>query len=212
MPTAAYFQALEESKAFHKRNRVWSGKLAVRHAERIKELIEKHSVETILDYGCGKGYQYCVPLENGRMLEEFWGVEVFKYDPAITPETRRLPEIPEDFEVHARLPINRKWDMVICTHVLGAIPIVDLRESVIPDLHRRARKVIYVAENLNPPKKDGFWSTTEDKIRGWSEGEWADLLRRESDVELSLWFRGGPNGDGALFRRWDIEAGAYAAP
>lgn len=206
MPSANYYRALEESKAFHVRNRVWSGKSVLHHVETIKMVIDQYKVESILDYGCGKGIQYTTRLESGALLEEYWGVQVFKYDPAITSDTRRIPGADSYESIHQRLPHNRKWDLVICTHVLGAIPLHDLRETVVPDLHRRARKVLFVAENLDPPRKDRFWSTTSDKIRGWTEEQWAGLLMPDAGgPALSLWFRGGPRGSGTEFRQWPTE-------
>jgi len=86
---------------------MFAGMSLMPHIHRIKRLIDQTGAKTILDYGCGKGKQYEIPITVGKEtfpnLEAFWGVEVTKYDPAYKPyaEWKEGP-----------------YDGVICTDVL----------------------------------------------------------------------------------------------
>lgn len=58
------------------------------HVDRIKRLIQVNNAYTLLDYGCGKGFQYQSPvvdlgLAEKEMLGDYWGLTVVQlYDPA----------------------------------------------------------------------------------------------------------------------------------
>ncbi len=80
------------------------------HVKRIKDLIDNSGARTILDYGCGKGYQYAprkidIPGKGSwDSVIEFWDIdEIFCYDPC--------------HELHNKLP-QGKFDGVISTDVL----------------------------------------------------------------------------------------------
>ena len=78
---------LEQAKLMHKDPKVWKGHMIKRYMPQIKEIIEKHNVDTILDYGCGKAEGY---LEHNH--HKNWGdIMPSLYDPAI-PEYEVLPE------------------------------------------------------------------------------------------------------------------------
>ena len=80
------------------------------HVKRIKELIDRTGARTVLDYGCGKGYQY--DLSNVTIpgagvhdsVIDYWDIdEVRCYDPC--------------YERYSKLP-EGKFDGVISTDVL----------------------------------------------------------------------------------------------
>ena len=214
-PSPAYLKALGESRQHHRVHKTWSGNLAMRHMGRIKALIDEAGCADALDYGCGKCVQYFTPMADGQTAEPFLGVPVFKYDPAMPADFRRPLVIPRDYEIASELPEGRKWYLVIATHALGSIPIEDLKDWVVPLLFRSARKAIYIAENLNVPKKDGLFSDVSDKPREWTAEQWMDLFKRPGRprVKVEAWFRGTPGNnpretgdDGPDFRRWPFEA------
>lgn len=189
-PSAAYRRALAESKRNHAESKTFSGKLLRPHAPFIKELIDRHNVRSILDYGCGKGSQYTwVSHEGGSIpagmtIEQYWGVPVTKYDPAYTP--------------FAAEP-QGQFDLVICTHTLGAIPASD-RPWVIDRLYSLARKAIYVAEKLGQvPTKLATAAST-----GWTREQWAALLRRESNIECVLATRMHTEETGTVITRGSV--------
>lgn len=167
-PSPAYYAALQDSKAIHK-GKQFTGKFLRPHAPFIKEIIDRLGCKTVLDFGCGKGQQYewIIP-STGQTIEQFWGVTVTKYDPAYPPFAAE----PEG-----------KFDLVICTQVLGAIPTTD-RQWIIDRLFNYADKAIYVSERLGDARK-----TIGDKaLRGmeWTLGMWCTYLERDGQIECTL--------------------------
>lgn len=172
-----YYEALERAKEHHATSKTYSGKFLRPHAPAIRELIEAHQVASILDYGCGKGEQYRwvshggadQSIPAGETLESFWGVQVVKHDPAWPP--------------YAAEPVGQ-FDMVLVTHVLGSIPLVDLPE-IVTRLHAMTRKVLYVAEKLGPVHKEVFTDYGAHPM-GWTRDQWAAALRRPSGCTVIL--------------------------
>lgn len=175
-PSKEYYEALEHTKRVHssERSEIYTGKFLRPHAFEIKKIITLLGVQSILDYGCGKGRQYLWINDDGETLEEQWGVTVTKYDPGV-------PEFEAD-------PVG-KFDLVICTHVLGCIPEQDL-PWVIERIFGYANKAVYIAESINdePPKakKAGTFCPV-----GRSALDWIDLItpHKPADVELHLAIR-----------------------
>lgn len=152
-----YGRALEESKAHHQRSKTWSGSLAIPHIVPVMDLANEIGATSLLDYGCGKGLHYERPYNAGGL----WPAEITKYDPA-WPEYAAEP--------------TGKFDIVVCTHVLGSIPLSDLR-TVIDRLYSFAIKAIYVGEIIGPVKKKVF-SRPELHPFDFDEPEWRSHLRR----------------------------------
>jgi hypothetical protein len=167
-PSAAYAAALQASKEIHK-GKSFTGKFLRPHAIFIKEIIDRLGCKTVLDYGAGKGQQYewIIP-STGQTIEEFWGVTVTKYDPAYPP----FAEKPNGF-----------FDLVICTQVLGTIPVDDL-PWVIDDIYQYSSKAIYVSERLGDVRKViGDQSLRPLK---WTLEQWQKALTRSRPVEITL--------------------------
>jgi hypothetical protein len=175
-----YFRCLEESKRHHRTNRSFGGELVFPHAVAIRDLIRRLGCASVLDYGCGKGRQYEIVDETiGVPLEEFWGVPVMKYDPA--------------WPAFETKPVG-KFDLVLCTHVLGSIPVADL-PVITKRLFGYADKAIYVAEIIGPVRKKVF-SRPDLMPIGWSREQWMAALARKSPIEVTLAFRSNtPDGD-----------------
>lgn len=176
MPSSTYFAALEDSKRHHALHKTFSGKLLRPHARFIKEIIDRLECKSVLDYGAGKGEQYRWRNEDstgsipvGMTIEEFWGVPVTKYDPAYPP--------------FAAEPVG-KFDMVICTHTLGSIPVADL-PWVIDRLHGFANKAIYIAEKIGPVKKKVIGNPTVHPF-GWTAKKWVDAIKRDSALDVTF--------------------------
>lgn len=169
-PSADYWAALEEAKKHHSSSKTYSGKFLRPHAPAIKGLIDRLGCRTVLDYGCGKGNQYSwvshgedASIPKGATLQSYWGMrEIFLYDPAV-PAFSTPPGLDDSF------------DLVICTHALGSIPIEDLSVWVVPALYSYANKAVYIAEKLGPVGKQVF-SAPELMPRNWSREDWRAML------------------------------------
>jgi hypothetical protein len=172
-PSKAYDAALEDSKRLHAAGKSFTGKFLRPHAIFIKEIIDRLGVKSILDYGCGRGeqYEYVIPA-TGQTIEEFWGVKVHRFDPAYPPFAAE----PEG-----------QFDLVICTQVLGVIPITD-HFWVIDRLYALARKAIYVSERLGEARKE----VGDASMRAFDFGvdDWLKALSRpRRDLEVTAAFR-----------------------
>lgn len=76
------------------------------------------------------------------------------------------------------------FDLVICTHTLGSIPIGDL-PVIVDRLHALANKALYIAEKLAPVKKQVFGRPELHPFE-WDAARWAAALKRESSLEVVL--------------------------
>lgn len=186
-----YQKAVAEATAHHAQSKTYSGMFLRPHAAYIRELIKRLGVRSIIDWGCGKGRQYewrshddATGVPKGMTLEQFWELPVFKYDPCV-PKFEGLP--------HG----DGKFDLVICTHVLGSIPIQDLPIAKW-DLYKRATKAVYIAEKLGAVGKQVF-SEPNKFPRGWSRGDWERALepRGRPSLEVILCTRTRERADGA---------------
>src|SRR3990167_1562012 len=134
-PSEEYLAGVALSAKQHALGKNYSGKFLRPHRGRIKDIIDRLGCKSILDYGCGRGDQYKwvstrkEPL--GQTLEQYWGIEVAKYDPAYPP--------------FAAEPVGT-FDLVIATHVLGLVPVQDL-DWVIDRVFGLANKAIYIVLN-----------------------------------------------------------------
>jgi hypothetical protein len=177
--TSAYHTALRDSKRIHE-GKAFTGKFLRPHAVFIKEIIDRLGVETVLDYGCGKGQQYewIIP-STGQTIEQLWGVEVVKYDPAYPPFAKKPPR-------------DVRFDLVICTQVLGAIPVSDL-SWVIDELFDYSMKAIYVSERLGSARK----KIGHDTLRptDWTIEQWCEALTRNTAKEVTFASRQIINGE-----------------
>jgi 2-polyprenyl-3-methyl-5-hydroxy-6-metoxy-1,4-benzoquinol methylase/uncharacterized Rossmann fold enzyme len=96
-----------------------------KHADTVKKLAASTKAESILDYGCGKGY-----------LAKSLPFPIWEYDPAI-PEKSESP---------------RPADLVVCTDVLEHIEPERIM-FVLDDLKRCVKKVGYFVINTGPAMK-----------------------------------------------------------
>lgn len=114
----------------HKRFRGYTTKLIVADVAR---LVEETGAKTLLDYGCGKGFQY-----SERSLHLQWGgILPTLYDPGV-PEFSEKPKM--------------KFDGVLCCDVMEHIPKDDV-PKVLNDIFRYATKFVALQIFLGPSKK-----------------------------------------------------------
>lgn len=175
-----YFRALDDATKYHSSTDKFSGKFLRPHAKHIKTIIQQYDIKSILDYGCGKGLQYTWVIPNanieqwgdgaelergsdlvphGKTLEEYWGINVTKFDPA--------------FPAFAEEP-RKAHDLVIVSHVLGAIPVIDL-PVIIERIFSLTNKYTFIVEAIGRPKKRWLTDDEIDTPRFYAV-DWIDAL------------------------------------
>jgi hypothetical protein len=191
MPSEDYGRALEASKRHHASSKTYSGKLVRPYMPFIRNLIRDYGCRSMLDYGCGKGVQYeWVMPARGVTIEEWLGIPVTKYDPAWPP--------------FAAEP-QGKFDLVICTNTLGAIPDADIG-WVFDEICGLAGKVVYVSEQCGGEVKKGVIGAGRKQKRA---ADWQRLLGRDAGVVIVLATK-DRDGSGLIeHRRYDPAARAW---
>ena len=139
------------------------------YVEPIKILIEASGAKTLLDYGCGKGYQYLGP----RRVHEHWGgILPYCYDPGVMG----LDEKPQ-----------RSFDGVICCDVMEHIP-EELLAETLSEIFSYARKFVLFGIAPVPSHKllaDGSNSHMTVRPSAW----WMKILTRHAmSVRWEAWF------------------------
>lgn len=143
-PSPRYLALLAQYKKLHREGEKargippeekYKGISLPRHAGTIKELIDRHQAQTLLDYGSGKGKQYeeyAVKTSDGEQfpsIPAFWGVDsVTCYDPAV-PQFSYLP--------------SGQFDGVISTDVLEHIPEDDV-DWIVAEMLDYARSFLFM--------------------------------------------------------------------
>lgn len=158
-----YHTALQQTQRFHAREKGFSGRFMVRYIEDIRQIAQAHQAKSMLDYGCGRGAQYAEPLQIGARfvpVEDYLAIhDITKYDPGYPPFSKE--------------PSGR-FDLVICTQVLGSIPVGDL-QAVLDRLFSYAIRAVYIGEVLNdaPRKKLHHGLASAGKMpHGWDRDCW----------------------------------------
>jgi hypothetical protein len=173
-PSPAYVEALDATKRFHATNNRYTGRFLFRYAANLGRVIDKHECKTMLDYGCGKGVQYEKPF-MGQALEDWLSVEVTKYDPA-------WPAFAEEPQ--------GQFDIVVCTQVLGAIPISDI-PWVVDRLHGFAAKAVFVGERVSTNPRKKLHAHMADQMAGqWEAEQYREAIRRDGSVPTYFSSRG----------------------
>jgi hypothetical protein len=173
-PSDDYLQALELSKEQHRESKTYSGKFIRPYRGDIKHVIDRLGCRSMIDYGCGKGLQYDWVSPEGQTIEQYWGFDVVKYDPA-HPKYEMEPQEPAD--------------IVICSHVLTIIPLPDL-DWVIDKIYRLSNKAVFIVNSVcSPPQKASKqrWRL-QNTGENWTADQWINLLqrRKRKDIEVHL--------------------------
>lgn len=164
-----YDRALREAQRHHANSKTYSGRLLRPHKKYLTAMIDRLNIRSALDYGCGKGEQYTwIDPRDGKRLEEIWGFEVRKYDPAYPPYA---------------LEPQGAFDLVICTHTLALIPLVDL-EWVTARLFEHARSAVFVAEKIRDRKK--LVVKAKERPIGWSADRWKYFIGRFAEENPAI--------------------------
>ena len=150
-PSKEYFENLKHYKKMHVEGHrlstgkirtseeTYNGKSTLIFAKLIKEIIIKNKINTMLDYGCGKGFFYKNPSnQNGlqmKSLKNYWNIDIDLYDPC--------------FEENSNLDENKSYDLVICVDMLEHIPTNDI-DWVLEKLLTKANKYLFINVACHP--------------------------------------------------------------
>ena len=102
-------------------------------AKLIQDIIKKNQIETMLDYGCGKGFFYSnASNQNGikiNSLKDYWKIDIDLYDPC--------------YEKNSFIDEKKKYDLVISIDVLEHIPSQDT-DWVLEKIISKAKKYVFI--------------------------------------------------------------------
>ena len=132
-PSEEHRLAVAKGTFFQNTHKSWAGNDSKNYVTQIKHLVSKYNANSVLDYGCGKGFQYTNPIKDLKPFNERCGFEsYYLYDPCV--EQYKVPPLP-----------NQKFDAIICLQVIKHIPNQD-----IPWLkqlfERRATKFVLIGD------------------------------------------------------------------
>lgn len=196
MPSKAYDAAVAAAAAHHASSKTYSGKFLRPHKPVLSAIVARLGITSVLDYGAGKGAQYSwVDPADGKTLEQAWGFEVTKYDPAWPP--------------YAAEPAGA-FGLVICTHVLGSIPTRDLKWAF-GRLFGCATKAVYLAEKIGPVQKAAL-AAVAGRPDNWSSEQWLEAVAPfaaafKGETHFSFRHR---DGDGVHIDRHRCVGGAWS--
>ena len=148
-----YYEVIEKYKLFHengfKKNDIitpgestFLGYSLTKWILNIKEIIKINKCDSLLDFGCGKGFLYKnkfkINDQEYRNLLDCWKLDdVYLYDPGV-----------KEFSVY---PV-RKFDGLICTDVIEHIPESDILQFI-DNLFKLSNKFIFVVIATIPATK-----------------------------------------------------------
>ena len=137
-------------------------------AKAIGELVERHDVYTLLDYGCGKGHQYLVMRAHKR-----WRVLPHCYDPAV-PGLDVMPP--------------GMFGGVICTDVLEHVPEEEV-VLVLARIFSRAKRFVFLTVCTREAKKklpDGRNAHLTIRPEDWWRERVCEANTRDIAVQLEF--------------------------
>ena len=116
-------------RKIHKGDRWYRGYTGCKYTDDISALVKKTKAKSLLDYGCGKGYQYL-----GKRVHEAWGILPYCFDVGV-PSLSTRP--------------TGTFDGVICTDVMEHIHVEDVQE-VLADVFGFAEKFVFFSICTRP--------------------------------------------------------------
>jgi len=199
MPSEYYSQSVELGREFQRNNtKNWAGNDSKNYHNQIRALMDRYNAKTVLDYGCGKGEQYStlnsyvlhgapphVNTEPMTFQTRINAQSIYKFDPCV-----------EEFNIE---PVDKKFDAVICTQVLGSIPDVDI-PWIKDKLMNYATKFVFIGMHSAAPKSKkriydaahiNYYRTIEwyqEKFSNWS-GPALYWWFRDTETNCNDWYK-----------------------
>jgi len=193
MPSEYYNTSIEQGKSYQLLKKGWGGNDSKKYHLHIADLVSKYQAHTMLDYGCGRGEQYTIPVPwptpefnvftDAMTLDQRIGIEsYFMYDPCV-PGIDQLPVA------------GSKFDCVICTQVVGSIPDDDM-SWVVELLMSYTTKFCFIGllDPLTTPvksKKQELYDKQFFSVQRTQQWYW-DQFKDWRGSDLYIYFK-GPN-------------------
>lgn len=155
---------------FHENQKLFPGYTVERYVDTISALVERHSPESMLDYGCGKGYQYL----GHRVHEKWGGMLPYCYDIGV----RQLNARP-----------NRKHDAVICTDVMEHIATPDIPEilkDIVSLCDIGPRAFVFLGISCAPSKNKAFPDGRNVHLTVQLPEWWDEIIRKNVPKNLHV--------------------------
>jgi hypothetical protein len=199
-PSKRYLGLIEQYKVMHKQGEkflgippdaTFPGQSLLPQAFRIKQMIDRHKANTILDYGSGKGHQYRPMLLRSAEgttwngVQDFWRVEKINcYDPC--------------YEPYCILP-SGKFEGVISTDVLEHCPEEDI-DWILDEIFSYSSKFVFANVACYPARKrlpSGENAHITVYPKSWWESKIRQAAVRSPGVSWEFWIQAiatGPSG------------------
>jgi hypothetical protein len=190
-PSPRYVAMLEQYGSLHRdgekfmgldADNTYPGVSLLPHLRRIKRLVDLTGAVRLLDYGCGKGYQYDPGAIRPQDYDgcdnvlDYWGVlEVDCYDPCV--------------ERFARLPTGGPYDGVISTDVLEHCVEEDV-PWIVEEIFGYATRFVYANVACYPAKTrlpNGDNAHCTIRPPEWWQALIEPLAARQSGLKWEVW-------------------------
>ena len=148
----------EEARSVHH----FPGRSILQHAWVVNQLIRKNRSQTLLDYGCGLGFQYSV-----EHVDRWWGIMPTLYDPGV--------------ERYSKRPEGR-FDGVIVSDVMEHVPDDEVR-PLLRDIFALAQQWVFLSICCRPANRllpDG----TNAHCTLKAEAEWLALIKMHIPIGI----------------------------
>ncbi len=202
-PTKTYYDYLNFYKQMHNsgfllksgesRNykNAYDGSSTLGFIKSIKKIIEKNSINSLLDYGCGKAILYENEFKIGeekiKSLKKYWGIKTNLYDPAY----KKFSELPKG-----------KFDLTISIDVMEHIPETDI-DWVLEEIFSITNKFIFfnvACFEANALLPNGQNAHTLVKKPKWWFNKFIEFKKRYTNMKIvGLCAERNTNNDGFVY-------------
>ncbi len=163
--------AVRKAKTYHRGNKTFTGLRTMHSFPSIRALCAAHAPATLLDYGCGKGYQWRnrdieFLGETLPSLAEVLGVTPTLYDPGLTKFSAKPGGV---------------YDAVIVIDALEYVPASHM-DRVVTELFSYATRFVYFHASTQRPAKDCVVEEAWDRPPEFWVGAFARAAYRRPEV------------------------------
>jgi hypothetical protein len=179
-PSPHYHELLKQYRQMHSSEERYPGNTLKRYVGAIKRVINTHKIETIIDYGSGKGMLYenhdsfTEPLFNEKIvnIKKYWGVKkITPFEPALKDEL-----------------LDKKYNLVISTDVLEHCFVADIPWIVrqLFDLSDRAVFVTVSCRFASAKLPNGEQAHSTMRAPWWWQGIFDTISNDYPDIDYFL--------------------------